>query len=627
MDRIRISCLLGFSTLVLRAETGSTEAGPVELPPVTVYSPRVANQEPVGTFAMPVTALRFEPLVDVQTRNFAESQADITIRGGTFENTGLSVGALPIYDPQTGHYLAELPVAPAMLGAPSVRTGAENSFGGWGGTAGSVAYGWQPIQTGGFASIAAGDNDLFRSEVYSGYQSDKKLVGRTVAVDASAAYSESEGTRTFGDHEFTRYNARLQLADAASQTDFFVGKQEKKFGWPNMYAARNFSTPIREEREDLETQLLVLNHAVTIGADGDYFAVGGYLRRNKDHYAIPVFGPATDSYHVTDVSGLALDGRAHVAEKTALLYRAGVIADEIGSNKLVVGPVNGRYDDRTQYYTGLFAEHTVNAANNRDWVFTAGGNYDDSNRDAGAFSPTVKVATLTPKSVVQSLYVSYAESTQLPTYTTLNNNNVAGLFIGDRNLDRATAKNLELGAGASAGLWQLKSAVFFRRDNDLVDWTYDATGLSTPGLTSRQAGAVDVDTLGVELVARRDYRFIELVLGYMFLHKDDDLASNRGSFYALDYAEHRFTAAAIARLGAGFELRMDNEYRLQADNALRRGSEHPLLSSVGLYYAVPRAKGLTLFGQVDNLWDVEYEDVPLVPGSPREYSFGARYAW
>src|SRR6185312_14438332 len=74
-----------------------------ELPVLAVYSPRVALQEPVGTFAMPVSALRFEPLVDVQGRNMAEGQADIAIRGGIFESTGFRIGALSLYDPQTGH--------------------------------------------------------------------------------------------------------------------------------------------------------------------------------------------------------------------------------------------------------------------------------------------------------------------------------------------------------------------------------------------------------------------------------------------------------------------------------------------------------------------------------------------
>ena len=55
-----------------------------ELPKLEVYSDQVANQTPVTTFAMPVSGLRFEPRVDVQERNLAESQADVTVRGGLF---------------------------------------------------------------------------------------------------------------------------------------------------------------------------------------------------------------------------------------------------------------------------------------------------------------------------------------------------------------------------------------------------------------------------------------------------------------------------------------------------------------------------------------------------------------
>lgn len=618
---------------VARVVLAETEA-PVELPAVTVYSPRVANQEPVASFAAPVSALRYEPLVDVQVRNFAESQADVLIRGGTFESSGLSVGAVPIYDPQTGHYLMELPIAPAMLGAPGVRTGAENAIQGWAGTAGGIAYGWQPVRTGGYVAMGAGDNELFRTEAYAGYRSDHKVAGRTFAADVSVAYSEGEGSRAFGDHRFNRYNARLQLADDVSQTDLFVGRQDKDFGWPNMYAARNFTTPLREERENLETNLLVLNHKVTFGADGDYFQAGGYLRRHKDHYSIPVFGAFGHTFHVTDVSGAAFDGRVSVTDGTAVLYRAGAVADEIGSTSLVVGPTNGRYDDRTQYYTGLFAEHTFNPGETREWIATGGANYDDSNRDAGEVSPTVKLEARAKAAAVRAVYVAYSEASQLPTYTTLNNRNTGGLFTGDRDLGRSTSGNFELGAELAVKGWDLQTAVFFRRDRDLVDWTFDATTVNTPPPpapapppTSRTAESVDVDTLGAEFVASRDYGVVAVVLGYTFLDKNDDLAATRGSFYALDYAEHRLTAAFVARLGGGFELRMDNEFRIQKENALRGSEDDPIISALGLYYAVPRVKGLTLSAQVDNLWDTDYEEVPLVPGARREWSVGARYAW
>src|SRR3954468_3323489 len=117
--------------LVLAAAAIRAAEPAYELPKVVTYSEQVANQTPVATFAMPVSGLRFEPRVDVQARNLPEGQADVTIRGGGFENTGFKLGALSLYDPQTGHYFAEIPVAPAMLQTPRVLTGAENALAGF----------------------------------------------------------------------------------------------------------------------------------------------------------------------------------------------------------------------------------------------------------------------------------------------------------------------------------------------------------------------------------------------------------------------------------------------------------------------------------------------------------------
>jgi vitamin B12 transporter len=610
------------STLTLRADVAS-----VELPPVTVYSPAVANQEPVGTFAMPVSALRYEPLVDVQARNFAEGQADVSIRGGTFENTGFSIGALPVYDPQTGHYFAELPVAPAMLGAPSVRTGADNAISGWNATAGSVAYGWQPVRTGGFVSAGAGENSLVRGEAYVGYQADQKVLGRTLAADVNVAASQGDGTRAFGDHDFARYNARLQLANDMSQTDLFAGYQSKFFGWPNLYTA----TPGLNETENLKTRLFAINHRATYGADDLYFQFGAAHRRNSDYYDFNRLAPdpVVPFEHETTVDTVGFSGRFEIAKATGLSYRAGVVADSIDSQRLGVGTLatlapfgTGKFDDRSQWYAGVFADHTVSLTGSRDLVLTAGANYDDSNRAESRLSPVATAVVQSSTGVWRKIYASYDESTQLPTYTALNSR-PTGLFAGNRELGRSEARNVELGLETQLGQWTTHTAVFFRRDDNLVDWTYSA---ATPN--ARTANAVDIDTHGFELVTRRGFRVVDLVFGYTFLDKDDNYGPGvDASFYALNYAEHRLTAAIVARLGAGFELRMDNEARIQAENALRRRNDEVILSSLGLYYAVPCVKGLTLSAQVDNLWNTYYEEVPLVPGSRREVSLGARYAW
>lgn len=615
LTKTSVSVLIGLATA---ASVRANES--VELDALTVYSDTVALQQPSTTFAMPVTLLRFEPGVDVQGRNGAETQADISIRGGTFENTGFSLGALPIYDPQTGHYFAEIPVAPAMLGAPEVRTGAANAVGGWNATAGGLGYGWRRIREGahGFATATAGDNSLNAGEVYASFAAPAEAAGgRVVGADFSVAASQGEGSRSFGDHDYARYAGRVQLADERSQTDVFAGYQSKFFGWRNLYAGPFNSN----ESENIKTTLYAVNHEVKLDAEGDYVSFGAYHRRNVDDYEFNRLPPADTFLHETRVNGAALEGRGSFTDATALRYRAGVVADEIDSTALTFGP----FESRSQYYAGLFAEHRIDLSAERELTLLGGANYDGSNRDPSAVSPVAEVALKRENAPLRRVYVSYAGGTQLPTYTALSSNPAGGLFGGNPNLGRAKSRNVEAGADVAAGGWALRGAVFYRQDRDLLDWVF---GGAIPPPPVRRAVEGDIDTYGFEASARRDWERLSVIFGYTLLDKNEDyLAPGESSFYAYNYAEHRLTAAFVADLGAGFGLRMDNELRHQADNALRRRGEDKIISSLGLDYEVPGVRGLTLSAQVDNLWNTYFEEVPLVPGVRREWSVSATYAW
>jgi hypothetical protein len=289
---------------------------------------------------------------------------------------------------------------------------------------------------------------------------------------------------------------------------------------------------------------------------------------------------------------------------------------------------------RTQVYGTLAAEQTVALEKNRDLVLSAGARYDNSNRYGSQTSPLASIELRQKESALTRVYLSYDESTQLPTYTALNNKQFfpiplppaqPPIFAGDPNLPRATAANLELGTEASLAGWKTQAAVFYRQDENLLDYVFDPSGALS---TSRRAAPVNLDTYGVEFFVQRSWARFDLVAGYTYLRKDDNYtAPLNGSFYALNYAEHRLTIGGLARLGAGFELRMDNELRRQADNPLRLEGHDNINSALGIFYSVPRVKGLTLNAQVANLWDTAFQDVPLVPASRREWSVGATYVW
>lgn len=601
--------LAAVATLAAAASVGAQTAA---LPDFAVVSTRVANQTAAGTIDMPISALRYEPRVDVQARNLAEAQADVTLRGGVFESTGFKLGAATLGDPQTGHYFAEIPVPPAMLAAPVVLTGARNALASANAGAGTIAYAWREIRPQGQLGLAVGGDGYNRQSLYQGAARPLAREGGVLAADVEFARSESDGAVPNGEHDFRRAAARLQWRTPSGQTDVFVGYQTKFFGWLNLYTPFGFN-----ESEDLETLLALVNHAWR-DSDGNEFEAALFYRRNRDDYefnrAVP--GASNPFEHTTWMRGAALSGRRTTAA-LAWNYSAQVLRDEIRSTALTFG----RFSTRTTGKVALAPEWTRVTATG---ALTAlgGVTYDHSNRDGAAWSP---VASLTWRAATGSeFYAEYSSATQLPTYTALNSSATAGLFRGNPNLGRSAARNAEIGYRGTVQGWAVEAALFHRAESDLVDWTFRR------GVIARTANPVDIATTGVELVATRRTARYELVVGYTWLDKRSDYgtAAVDASFYALNYAQHRLTLAATVRLGGGFELRADNEFRVQAENFLRTvGGDEAWLGSVGLYFTPPAARTWEFSLLVDNVGESDFQEVPAVPAAGRQWALGASYRW
>ncbi|MBM3854187.1 MAG: TonB-dependent receptor, partial [Verrucomicrobia bacterium] len=481
------------------ASSGAWSAtGTVTLPGITVYSPWVANQASAGAMAMPISALRYEPRVDIHGRNLAEGQADVTVRGGTFENVGFQLGAATISDPQTGHYHAELPVAPVLLSAPRIVTGAELATRAANASGGVVAYTWRPARTAGLALVSVGQDRLRRAEFHQGFVRPLAGLGGRVGVDLALAHSKSAGAIAHGDHEFNRANLRLQRVGSDSQTDVFAGYQGKRFGWPNLYTPFNSN-----ETENLQTALLAFNHRRDQGG-GDHVEAGVFHRRHKDDYAFnrqAPLGPVHPFQHTTWLRGATLGGR-QTAGGVAVDYRAEVLADEIKSTALT----GGRFKTRTTTKLAVVAAKQWPVAGGGEVALRAGATHDDTNRDPGEFAPVAELARTFPGSGIRRLHVSYLRTSQVPTYTALNSSPTAGLFRGNPGLGRSAADHFEAGVSGAWARWTGEATAFVRRDHALVDWTFRR------GVIARTANPVDIVVTGFEGVARGSWAAGEIVL-------------------------------------------------------------------------------------------------------------------
>ena len=477
---------------------------------------------------------------------------------------------------------------------------------------GAVAYAWKPVGNGGFISGALGDDGLQREEVYQGYSG----TGPThLAADADWAHSSGNGTVDFGDFSFDRADARLEYVVPGIVTDLFAGYQSSIFGWPNLY------TPFdSDESENLQTVLVAVNTRADLGR-GEFLEAGAFYRRNKDDYAFDRFAPLGVLHpfqHTTWEYGASLGGRQEFSG-ILLNYHAEETTDALQSTSLIFGPYHSRELEK------------VTLVPEEDWavpgglvVLKAGASYDGSNRESGVVSPIAELSRSWNSSGLQRLYASFSTTTEMPSYTALDSSPTGGLFFGNPNLRRATSRDTEVGGSGGLWGWTAQAAVFYRRDENLVDWTY------TNGVFGRAANPVNIDTDGFELEARRSWSLVSVVLGYTALGKSADYmnANVSASFYALNYARQRLTAAFTLVLTPDLELRLDNVARIQASDSLRtQGGNDALVSSLGLYWHPPSTRMFELSLMVDNIWNSAFESVPGVPASRRQLSFGATYGW
>jgi vitamin B12 transporter len=588
-----------------------------ELAEITVTGSRVANDRPAGTYATVATELRFDPATELQSRGLAEGQADVTVRGGLFENTGFMAGAVTIMDPQTGHYVAGLPIDPGLLEAPRLLTGIDNALAGFNSSIATVEYAFREIDDAGEIGLGTGSDGLaFMSLRLS--ESSTTTSGNATGYAMSFASSEGDGTIDNGDHEFSRFNVHVQNSDSRQQTDVLLSYQDKFYGWPGAYTG--FAT--LPETDRTKTTLVLGNHRIE-QADG-FFEIGAFYRRLEDDYDFDrrtnESGAPGSFDHETRVIGAGIRG-AFSGGTLDWHYAGQIMSDElVFSTDLTAG----NFRSRDYATASLVPTWTRIADDGRGVVLRFGATADWSNRDGGSVSPMLGATLRFPGGVaVSQLSLEYAETAQLPGYTALNSP-PTGLFGGNADLERETARQLSLTAARDAGpgAWDGRVTVFYRQDDDLVDWTY-ASGAPF----SRQANAVDIDVFGLELFVRAQWEPLDLVGSYTYLDKDADYGTAMvdASFYALNFATHRATFALRYRFPANLELRWDNEYRRQRDNPLRAGSDDAYIASVAVAMETDGGLGLAL--TADNLTDDDFQQFPGTPAVGRHLSLRASYQW
>ena len=324
--------------------------------------------------------------------------------------------------------------------------------------------------------------------------------------------------------------------------------------------------------------------------------------------------------HETRVYGLGLHGLKMNGDWD-WRYAAQFTADDLVRSTDLT---EGSFSSRNYLSLSVVPEITVADDEGRQVTLRIGATADVSSEDENSVLPVLGLS-LTRDLGGDSQFISldYAGTSQLPGYTVLKSR-PAGLFGGNADLGRERADEFSLTMGHTSSDWYTTISAFYRKDDDLVDWTY-----SSGAPFARQANAVDLDVIGAQLLYGRSWQKVDLVAGYSYLDKDEDYKVDTvdASFYALNFARHRATLALRIRLSDRLELLLDNEYRQQEANPLRASSDNAFVSSAAIAWNPQNGRGLGVALAVDNIGDDDFEQFPGTPAVGQQVSLSARYDW
>ena len=186
-----------------------------------------------GTPAL-APALETLPGVDIRTRGPLGVQADLGIRGGTFEQAALYVDGIRWSAPQTAHHLLNLPFDPTFLSSVEVVRGGTSAFGGVGAFAGSVhlALAHDPLNPFVQASLEGGAYGWKRAALAASWGTS------ALHQRASVSHSRTDGYSENTDALVTR---ATWIGDWTGRVDgrwrALVGMEEKSFGAQSFYSA------------------------------------------------------------------------------------------------------------------------------------------------------------------------------------------------------------------------------------------------------------------------------------------------------------------------------------------------------------------------------------------------------
>ena len=502
---------------------------------ITQISREQIEALPIQTVA---DILQYLPGVDVRTRGANGGQADVSMRGGTFDQVLVLLNGVPLSDFQTGHYALNLPIPPSAIERIEVLQGTSaNLHGAFSGAINVVTKSQiSNLKSQILFGLSAGMNGLAHPEVTATVASKHKAVF-TVAADYSRADGYSAPRPTEKETTACR-NSDFQLANIYFRSKWNGLDVQAGAQWKDAGLGMGYGFGSQDQFDATRTALASARYehrwnAWRLDAQAAY-------RANYDRYEWHRGQTLYSNRHFaqTALAGLT----AHYASRIGTSsFGVSVRNEHLRSTNLVGGNrfhVN-YFAKQTFSYAGLSASVGLSGAYNSAFGhhLTGGANIGYDFGRGG------------------TLYVNAHRALRMPTFTDLYYN--AGNQLGNPDLKPEEAYTVSLGYKLKVkgerlkmkGEFSLNADGYYRYGKNIIDWVYVPTDTKRPFHAENQQ---HIHAAGLEMSV--SYRLNEwlrcLSADYAYTYLDLNLKET-GSRY-LDYLSHKLSLRLEHGIYKGF---------------------------------------------------------------------------
>ena len=542
--------------------------------------------------------------IDIRRRGVEGMQADLYIRGGSFDQTLLLIDGIKVEDPQTGHHTMNMTLPLEVIERIEITKGSAGRIYGQNAFTGAVnIITKKNIKNNLSVELAGGSFDQKRGSLTV----QRKLENSNILFNYNR--KESEGYRyntDFNNDElFIKSNFKIKDQKVSAIGAF----NERKFGANGFYA----SPEAIDQYE--ETQASIIGLTTTFKKDDLIIKPKLYWKRNQDMYVYLRQDPSVyRNLHISNKVGIEVN-----ASTSNSIGNLG-----LGIDLSKVSLTSNNLGNRNRTMLNMFIEQQIKFQNEK--IDLTPGiaityfsdvstrlNYQSNFFNNLFFYPGMDLGYRFKKNL--KLYSNVGYTYRIPTYTDLFYSSPTTL--GNENLKLEKALTKEIGLKYLKSNFNLSMSLYQRDASDIIDYVRNNEAEPWQANNIRE-----ITTNGFEL--NMSYKFYlgafrpqSINIGYSNIN--DDLLETDFTFsrYALNSLKNQITATYM------FQIRDFISSTLTFKNSERLNNDSYTVVDFRTSYIYDR---FTISFILNNITDTEYSETNLVPMPGFNSLVGIKYS-